>query len=109
MFITKKHEGNLQPKQLLTMSQKVTRAILQYQFNASPANKTKNYDPNLGYDILRYAKMGLIRFTSPCMQDDFNNWYPRNPDYLILEWAKNGYLEYRQPLEEQIQNVQISS
>jgi hypothetical protein len=79
-----------------TMEQRVAAAIIKYQIS-------KGQDCIAGYDVLRYAKMGLTQITSLTTNDELSNWYPRNPDYLILRWAKVGQLKYRGSLEEQLQ------
>ena len=44
------------------------------------------------YDVLRFAKAGYLNIDAPKFNKMFTNWYPRNPDYLILTLAASGSL-----------------
>ena len=50
---------------------------------------------NAGWNILRYAKQGRINVNCPGFDKVFMEWYPNNPDYIILRLAKAGQLSYK--------------
>lgn len=57
---------------------------------------------NSGWNILRYAKAGYIKIDSTEFAHDFMQWYPSDPDYLILDLAQAGELSYNGPEDEEI-------
>jgi hypothetical protein len=48
-----------------------------------------------GFNILRYAKAGYVGILNPMFTAEFMEWYPGNPDYLILRMALKGQLAFR--------------
>jgi hypothetical protein len=56
-------------------------------------------EPNIndGWNILRWAKQGRLDMTDTDFDSVFIDWYPRNPDFLILRAAKAGQLFLAQP------------
>lgn len=51
-----------------------------------------------GFNILRYAKAGYVGILNPIFTAEFMEWYPGNPDYLILRMALKGQLAFK-PVE----------
>jgi hypothetical protein len=48
-----------------------------------------------GYNIMRYSKMGLIKVDYHNAQE-FIDWYPHDPAFVILRLAKRGLLSYKE-------------
>lgn len=51
-------------------------------------------DTSKGYDIIRYVNQRLI--ASNASAQEFLDFYPLNPAYIILRLAKEGKLSYKE-------------
>jgi hypothetical protein len=60
---------------------------------------------NAGWDILRYAKQGRVNINCPSFDKVFMDWYPNNPDYIMLRMAKAGKLSYKKSYEDELQDL----
>lgn len=49
-----------------------------------------------GYDILRYARQGMIAVNASVDPNVFIEWYPLNQGYVLLRLARDGKLSYKQ-------------
>jgi hypothetical protein len=59
--------------------------------------KYKNENcPSSGYDILRYAAMGVVTITEDVAAEEFMSWYPSHMGFVILRLAKAGKLVYKE-------------
>lgn len=67
------------------MKRYVESALARYRHN----------DCGAGYDILRYAKQGLIATDASVDPQVFLDWYPLNQGYVLLRLAKSGKLKYK--------------
>jgi len=59
-----------------------------------------------GWDILRFAKQGRIEIDAAAFGFLMSDWYPRNPDYIILRLAKMGKLSYKMTDEKKLAQLQ---
>lgn len=66
-------------------SQMVKSTLKQY--------KKDNQNVVAAIDVLRYAKMGFLKFTSQNLSEDMMAWYPRDMDYLMLRYAQMGQVK----------------
>jgi hypothetical protein len=73
---------------IINAKEKVNAALAAYQDTG---------DTSAGWNVLRYAKLGLITIDELDFDLIFMEWYPANPDFLILRMAKTGKLYYKNP------------
>lgn len=52
-------------------------------------------DATSGYNIIRYAQMGLIHVDTDVDPNSFASWYPLNNGYIFLQLAKLDKLKYK--------------
>ena len=50
------------------------------------------------YDILRWAKRGLIQVDPTVSSQEFVDWYPRDQGYVLIRLARLGKLSYKEQL-----------
>ena len=74
---------------------RVERALLKYKMGGDG-----------GFDILRYTKQGRVEFDPVIFGTLMQDWYPRNPDYIILRMAKMGKLSYKMTDEEKLAQLE---
>lgn len=60
--------------------------------------QTQGMDAVAGYDIVRFAKRGMIKVNDNVdATRDFMDWYPRDQTYTILRLVKQGKMSYTGP------------
>jgi hypothetical protein len=64
--------------------------------NTALADYREKSCPSAGYNILRYASIGVLVVKSCVEAEEFMNWYPSHMGYVILRLAKAGRLEYKE-------------
>jgi hypothetical protein len=73
----------------------------QFVENALDRYLCDTYDCGAGYDILRYARRGLILVDASVSPQVFLDWYPMNQGYVLLRLAKAGKLKYNYSCEKE--------
>ncbi len=84
-----------QPPETDNWKTRVERALLKYKMGGDG-----------GWDILRYTKQGRVEIDPVIFGTLMQDWYPKNPDYIILEMAKMGKLSYKMTDEEKLAQLE---